>query len=68
LLSRLVTGIVIELEFVGGLCTNTNDYHGVVSNCLVIEWETSRVYKLGTMIGFILDSLGEDGHEGVNPI
>jgi hypothetical protein len=26
------------------------------------------VYKFGTMVGFVLDSLGEDGHEGVNLI
>ncbi len=34
----LVTGIVIELGFVGSLRTNANDCRGVVSDCLVIEW------------------------------
>ncbi len=67
MLSCLLAGIVIKLRFVGGLSTNVNDCCGVVSNCLVIEWETSRVYKFGTMVGFVLDSLGEDGCEGVNP-
>jgi hypothetical protein len=47
---------------------NTNNCRGVVSNRLVIEWETSRAYKLGPMVGLVLDSLDEDGHEGVNPI
>ncbi len=52
----------------GSLCTNANNCGGVVSNCLVVEWETSRSYKFGTMVGFVLDSLGEDGHEGLNPV
>jgi hypothetical protein len=61
----LVTGVVIELGFVGSIRTNANDCRGIVSNCFVIEWETSRVYKFGTIVGFVLDSLGEDGCEGV---
>jgi hypothetical protein len=28
----------------------------------------SQAYKFDTMVGFILDSLGEDGCEGVNPV
>ncbi len=28
----------------------------------------SRACKFGTMIGFVLDSLSEDGREGVNPV
>jgi hypothetical protein len=67
-LGRLVTGIVIELGFVGSLRTNANNRCGVVSNSLVVEWETSRVYKFGTMVGFVFDSLGENGREGVNPV
>ncbi len=55
---HLVTGIVIELRFVGSLHTNANNCPGVVSNPLVVEWETSRAYKFGTMVGFVLDSLG----------
>ncbi len=66
LFSCLVIGVVIELGFVGSLCTNVNDCHGIVSDQLIIEWETSRAYKFGTMVGFVLDSLGEDGYEGVN--
>ncbi len=68
LLGHLVTGIVIELGFVGGLRSNANDCRRIVSNPLVVEWETSRAYKSGTMVSFVLDSLGEDGREGVNPI
>jgi hypothetical protein len=64
----LVTGIVIKLGFVGSLLTNLNDCHGVGSDCLVVEWETNQAYKLGTLVGFVLDSLGEDGCEGVNSI
>ncbi len=65
---RLVTGVVIESGFVDSLCRNANNCCGIVSNHLVVEWETSRVYKFGTMVGFVLDSLGEDGCEGVNSI
>ncbi len=52
----------------GGLRTNANDFRGIVSDHLIVEWETSRVYKFGTMVGFVLDSLSEDGREGVNPV
>ncbi len=68
LLSCLVTGLVIKPGFVGRLYMNANNFHGIISNCLVVEWETSRAYKFGTMCGFVLDSLNEDGREGVNPI
>jgi hypothetical protein len=47
---------------------NVNDCRGVVSDRLVVEWETSQAYKFGTMVGFVLDSLGEDDREGVTPI
>jgi hypothetical protein len=52
----------------GSLHTNANNCCGVVSNRLVVKWETSRAYKFGTMVGFLLDSFGEDGCEGVNPV
>ncbi len=64
----LVTGVVIQSGFVGSLHTNANNCHSVISDPLVVEWETSRAYKLNTMNGFILDSLSEDGREGVNSI
>ena len=67
LFGRLVTGLVIMSGFVGSLCTNVNNWCGAISNCLVIEWETRRASKFGTIVGFVFDSLGEDGHEGVNP-
>ena len=47
---------------------NANNYHGIVRNFLVVEWETSWAYKFGTMVSFLLDSLGEDGCEGVNSV
>ena len=52
----------------GSLCPNANDCHGFVGNRLVVEWEMGQVYKFGTVVGFILDGLGEDGYEGVNLI
>ncbi len=64
----LKTGVVIELGFVGSLRTIANICRGIVSDRLVIEWETSRAYKHGPMAGFVLDSLCEDGCEGVNSI
>ncbi len=68
LLGCLITGVVIELGFVSSLLTNANDCHGIISNCLVIEWETSRAYNFFTMVGFVLASLDGNGREGVNPI
>jgi hypothetical protein len=52
----------------GSLHTNANNCCGVISDCLVVEWETSRAYKFDTMVGFVLDSLGEDGCKGVNSV
>jgi hypothetical protein len=52
----------------GSLCTNANNRHIIVSNQLVVEQETGWVFKFGTVVDFVLDSLSEDGHEGVNPV
>ncbi len=65
-LSHLITGIVVKSGFMGSLCTNANDRHVIVSNQLVVEREPGQAYKFGTVVGFVLDSLSEDGHEGVN--
>jgi hypothetical protein len=65
---HLVTGVVIELGFAGSLHTNANNCRGIVSNHLVVEWETGWAYKFGTMVGYVLDSLGEDRCEGVNSV
>ncbi len=65
---RLVTGVVIKSGIVGSLRTNANSCLGVVSDRLVVEWETSRAYKFATMVGFVLDSLGEIGCEEVNSV
>jgi hypothetical protein len=67
-LGCLVTGIVIKSGFMGSLHTNANDCCGVVGNQLVVEWEVGRAYEFGTVVGFVLDSHGEDGQKGVNPI
>ncbi len=64
----LVTGVVIKSGFVGSFHTNANDCRGVVRDYLVIEWEASRAYKFGTMVSFVLDSLGGDCCEEVSPI
>ncbi len=68
LLGRPVAGIVIKSGFVGSLQMNANDCHGVVRDRLVVEWKTSWAHKFSAMAGFVLDSLGEDGCEGVNPV
>jgi hypothetical protein len=67
-LGPLVTSIVIKSGFLGSLRTNANNCCGIVSDCLVVEWETSWAYKFVTMVGFLLDSFGEDGCEGVNSV
>jgi hypothetical protein len=48
------------------LRTNAKDCCGIVSDHFTVEWETSRAYKFGTMVGFVLDSFSEDGCEGLN--
>ena len=55
---QLVTGVVIESGFVGSLRTNANDCRVIVSDRLVIEWETGRSYEFSTMVGFVLGSFG----------
>ncbi len=60
-LGHLITCVVIKFGFMGSLCTNANNCCGVVSSPLVVEWETSQAYKFGTIVGFVLDGLGEDG-------
>ncbi len=52
----------------GSLHTNANNCCGVISNRLVAEWEMSWAYNFGAMVDFLLDSLGEDGCEGVNSV
>ncbi len=38
LFGHLITGVVMELGFVGSLHTNANDCCGIVSDYLVVEW------------------------------
>ncbi len=65
---RLITGVVIKSGFCGSLYMNVKNCHGIVSDRLVVERETGRAYTFGTMVGFVLDSLGEDGCQGVNSV
>ncbi len=67
-LSHLVTGVVVKSGFMVSLCTNVNDRNVIIGNRLVVEWEPGQAYKFGKVVGFILDSLSDDGHEGVNPV
>jgi hypothetical protein len=65
--SCFITGIVVEVAFVGGLGTNTDNGCGIVDDVPVIEGEAGRPDKLGAaMIGFILGGLHEDDREGMD--
>jgi len=67
-LGRFVTGVVIKVGFVGHLCTNSDDCHGVIGGVLIVERETGGTYELVVaMFGFVLDGLREDGCEGGVP-
>jgi hypothetical protein len=64
----LVTSVVIKAGFVGSLCTYSDHHGSVVGNILVVEGEAGRAYKCCiAVVGFVLDSLHEDGGEGVLP-
>jgi hypothetical protein len=53
----------------GSFHTNTDNHNGVIGDPLVIEQKPGQAYKLSiAVVGHVLCSLGEDGHEGVYPI
>jgi hypothetical protein len=63
----LIAGVVLKVGFVGGLGAYTDNSCGVISDVPVIRGERGRHDKLGgTMVGFLLGSLCEDGHERLN--
>jgi hypothetical protein len=62
-----VAGVVVEMGFVGSLGADTYSGCGVIGNVLVVEGEAGRPDELGAaMVGFILGSFHEDGHEGMD--
>jgi len=66
---RFVTGVVIKAGFVGRLCTHSDDSRGIVGDVFIVEREAGGTYELVVaMFGFVLDSLHEDGREGVDSI
>ena len=55
---RLVTGIVIEAGFMGGLCTNANDCRGVVGDVFIVEGEVGGTDEHGIAVfGFVLGGI-----------
>jgi hypothetical protein len=59
-----VAGIVVKAGFVGRHGANTDHSYGIVGNVPVVEREARRPDELGgTMVGFILGGLHEDGPE-----
>ncbi len=64
---RLVTGVVVKVGFMGGLCSNTDDCCGIVGNVFVVEGEADGPDKLGiAMVGFVLGGIREYGREGMD--
>jgi hypothetical protein len=62
-----VAGVVIKQKFVGGLGTNRDNGRDVVGNVPILKGEAGRPDELGgAMVGFVLGSLHEDGHEGMD--
>jgi hypothetical protein len=63
---RLLTGKIAEAGFVGCLCTNSDDCHGVVGDGIIVEREAFGTYIfVVAMVGFVLGGLGEDGYKGI---
>jgi hypothetical protein len=55
---RLVTGVVIEAGFMGGLCTNANDCRGVVGDVFIVEGEVGGTEEHGIAVfGFVLGGI-----------
>jgi hypothetical protein len=68
MLGCFIAGIVVEAGFVGNLGANTDNGCGIVGDVPVIEGEARRPDELGgTMVGFVLGGLHEDGREGMDP-
>ena len=64
---RFITGIVIEAGFMGRLCTNLDDCHGVVGDVFIVEGEAGGTYEFGVaMFCFVLGGLREDSREGMD--
>jgi hypothetical protein len=62
-----VAGLVVEAEFVVGLGANADNGRGIIGDVPVVEGETGKPDELDTaMVGFVLGSLCEDGHEGMD--
>jgi len=68
-LGRFVTGVVIEAGFMGRLCTNPDNCHGIVGDVFIVEGEAGVAYEFGVaMFSFVLSGLREDGREGMDSI
>jgi hypothetical protein len=58
----LIAGLVVEVGFVGGLGTNSDNGCGIISNVLVIEGEAGRPDELGAAgVSFVLGGLRSYG-------
>jgi hypothetical protein len=65
---HLITSKIVEAGFVGCLCTNSDNCHGVVGNGIIVEREAFRTYNFFVaMVSFVLGGLGEDDHKGIGP-
>ena len=63
---HLVTGVVVEVGFMGPLCAHVGDCCGIDGNIFILEGEANGPEELGiAMVGFVFDGVREDGHEGV---
>jgi hypothetical protein len=69
LFGRLVTGVVVEAGFMGGLCSNADNCRGIVGNVFVVEGVADGPDELGiVMVGFVLGGIHKDGREGMRSL
>ncbi len=47
---HLITGLVIEAGFMGGLCSNADDCRGVAGDAFIVEGETGGPDELGVAV------------------
>ncbi len=67
MLGCLVTGIVVEAGFVGGLGLDRGDRGGIVGDATVVEGEMKGAFEcLATMLGGVPCRLCEDPREGAD--
>jgi hypothetical protein len=66
---HFVTGVVIEVGFVGHLRTNSDDCRGIIGDVFIVEGKADGTNKRGVAVfGFVLGGIREESREQMDAI